>query len=117
LDTDNWIDCYSELEYQNNTENDLNADDEFHIDKENGIINLECRKQRIGSTETNVPGLFRPVLTSKIYAQTVLTTVNGMGVRRNQGNNKLLDTLHRCVSAGSLCYLTENLILRLIMGE
>jgi hypothetical protein len=31
LDTDNWIDCCSDLEYQINTEKNLTADNEFHI--------------------------------------------------------------------------------------
>jgi hypothetical protein len=42
LDTDNWIDCCSDLEYQINTEKNLTADNEFHIKIENGIINPEC---------------------------------------------------------------------------
>ena len=87
-DTENWLNCNSDLDNPNESEGDCDADNESGVELENCFEDPECPEQRDVCAAPNIPALIRPIGRSKKRTETGLVTVNATGTRRICGNRK-----------------------------
>lgn len=72
----------------NGSEDNRDADDESHVEQDNGIRDTESTEKRNVSALRNVPGLIPPSRRSNKHAKKLLIILNAMETSRNHGHKK-----------------------------
>jgi len=87
-DTENWLTWNGDLDNPNESEEDCDADNESDVELENCFEDPECPEQRDVCAAPNIPGLIRPIGTSKKGTEKGFVTVNATETRKIRGNRK-----------------------------
>jgi hypothetical protein len=87
-DTDDWLNWNGDMDNPIDSEEDCAADDEFDLEHNSGIDDLDPPEQQNVNAAPNVPRLVRPTQKSKLQAEKVLMTVNAVETQRNKGGKK-----------------------------
>jgi len=87
-DTDDGLNWNRDFDQSLDSEEDCSADNESHIEQDNGIEDPECPEEQDVSAVPNVPGLVRLTQKSTSQAEWLLMTVNAAQTRKNKGGKK-----------------------------
>jgi len=96
-DTENWLNWDGDLHNPNDSKDDCKADNESHMELDNGSEDSQTPEQQSVSAAPNVSGLIWPIRQSKKNVEKALMMMNIIETRKNKWIKKKLDRIRQCI--------------------